>query len=363
MPYRRLPNTDQARVRALRTALEESDRQHLQLVIAYKTQHDAKVLLQKFEQAMGLYKQTYDNQVNSNRDFQQVFRNARLYISHFIQVLNLAVQREEIKLAYKKFYHLDPDDFSVPDMVSAESLIERGQNIIEGEAERLKSGGVPLYNPAIAKVKVHFDIFKDFRDNQLLLQQNTSRYADKVNELREPVDELIVDIWNQIEGFFSELPPYKRMETCKQYGVVYYYRKGEALLTPADDLPKPEIVAQEIAAEIINVVPEEMATSETLLVVPENRVEVEESSATAPVEQKEMAVEMILETMEEPVATTEELFIDMTNEKTQDATLFDEPDTEVTAQGDQEVKINEVLPKKRKKRNAKQDALLSLFLQ
>jgi hypothetical protein len=264
MPYRRLPNTDQARVRALSTALEESDRQHLQLVISYQTQHEAKVLLQKFEQAIGLYKQTYDNQVNSNKDFQQIFRNARLYISHFIQVLNLAVQRNEIKKEYKKLYGLDSEDFTVPDMVSAESLIEWGQNIIEGEASRMKAGGVPLYNPAIAKVKVHYDIFKEYRDNQLFLQQNTARYGDKVNALRQPVDDLILDIWNQIEGFFGECPPYTRMESCKQFGVIYYYRRGEAELTPADDLPKPieveEVapVVELVAEPVVAIVPEEI---------------------------------------------------------------------------------------------------------
>jgi hypothetical protein len=411
MPYRRLPNTDQARVRALRTALEESDRQHLKLVISYQTQHEAKVLLQKFEQAMGLYKQTYDNQVNSNKDFQQIFRNARLYISHFIQVLNLAVQRSEIKKEYKKLYHLDPEDFSVPDMVSSESLIEWGQNIIEGEALRMKAGGVPLYNPAIAKVKVHYDIFKEYRDNQLFLQQNTARYADKVNVLRQPVDDLIVDLWNQIEGFFNELPPFKRMESCKTFGVIYYYRRGEAELTPADDLPKPiEITEETPALETINESPAE-ATIAAPMVETEISVEPEEqivlaeelipaidvaiqeeavvesmeeakpvqmATEDAPVVMEtenilsaeseiqtivsvEKPVEIILETIEEPQAATEESPL-LFEPETPEVTLFD--NKEIVAEvAETELKLNGAIPKKRKKRNAKQDELLSLFFQ
>lgn len=404
MPYRRLPNTDQARVRALSTALEESDQQHLQLVISYQTQHEAKVLLQKFEQAIGLYKQTYENQVNSNKDFQQIFRNARLYISHFIQVLNLAVQRNEIKTEYKKLYHLDPEDFSVPDMVSAESLIEWGQNIIEGEALRMKAGGIPLYNPAIAKVKVHYDIFKEYRDNQLFLQQNTARYGDKVSDLRQPVDDLILDIWNQIEGFFNDLPPYKRMESCKQFGVIYYYRRGEAELTPADDLPKP-IVVEEVVPEVEAVVeviqnqpePEPIVTVEESIVpvmetivdpvaevaqeqsqpesvvaeevitpvvsVEETLPVVEPEPETVMIDNADIPVEIVLETITES-ETIDENVSPLLQSETIEATLFDDTDVKLQVPSEEpELKMNGIIPKKRKKRNVKQDELLSLFFQ
>jgi hypothetical protein len=412
MPYRRLPNTDQARVRALSTALEESDQQHLQLVISYQTQHEAKVLLQKFEQAIGLYKQTYENQVNANKDFQQIFRNARLYISHFIQVLNLAVQRNEIKTEYKKLYHLDPEDFSVPDMVSAESLIEWGQNIIEGEALRMKAGGIPLYNPAIAKVKVHYDIFKEYRDNQLFLQQNTARYGDKVSDLRQPVDDLILDVWNQIEGFFNDLPPYKRMESCKQFGVIYYYRRGEAELTPADDLPKPIVVEEvvpevetvvEPVAEVIQKQPEPepesepiVTVEETVVTVMENMVEpvvevvqeqlepepivteevivpvvsveenlpvVEPEPETVIIDNADIPVEIVLETIAEP-EIIEENVSPILQSETIETTLFDDTDVKLQVSSEEpELKMNGIIPKKRKKRNAKQDELLSLFFQ
>lgn len=353
MPYRRLPNTDQARVRVLRTALEESDRQHLRFVISYKTQHDLKMLLQKFEQAMGLYKQTYENQVNSNKDFQLVFRNARLYVSHFIQVLNLSVQRGEIKPEQKKLYHLDPNDYSVPDMVTADLVLDWGNNIIEGEKLRTKAGGIPFYNPAIAKVKVHYDIFKEYRDNQTFLQQNTTRYAEKVNELRQPIDDLIVDVWNQIEGFFNELPPFQRMEICKQYGIIYYYRKGEAELTPADDLPKPKevIVSEELDNQINETGdapnPQVMAES---IIIDEEIVTEPEMPATPDVEEMGSTTIAMKEIVPED-------------------TLFEvdsiemEPETIGGTDETPELKMDSVIPKKRQKRTAKQDTLLSLFFQ
>jgi hypothetical protein len=348
-------------------ALEESEKQHMQLVVSYQTQHEVKTLLQKFEQAMGLYKQTFDNQVSSNKDFQQVFRNARLYVSHFIQVLNLSVQRNEIKREHKKLYHLDPDDFSVPEMVTAEAVLEWGKNIIEGEAQRMKTGGVPLYNPAIAKVQVHYDIFKEFRDNQVFLQQNTARYAEHVNKLRQPVDELLVEVWNQIEGFFNQLPPFKRMESCKQFGVIYYYRKGETELTPADDLPKPvevEVVAEQPTEEVIALAPiveqlaEEVEAFEPMAVMEESITE---------------SIEQMIEV--ETVSTVEEIAVEPLAEKSTpvplnemfvEETLFAvQPEESATEIRDEipEMKLDSIIPKKRKKRAAKQDALLSLFFQ
>jgi len=247
MPYRRLPNTDQARLRTLRAILGASASQHGDSVVSYKSQLEAKTWLQNFEQAISLYQQMYERQIASNKDFQEVFQNAKLYLSHFIQVLNMSIIRGEIKVEIKQLYHLPINASSMPGFSSADDLIEAGAHIIEGEAERIRLGGTPLYNPTIAKVKVHYDIFKEYRLNQLSLQQNTQRYAAQVNAMRESVDALIADIWNQIEATFLSLPPYQRLETCKSWGVIYYYRRGEALLTSADDLPKPHMEIQDVA--------------------------------------------------------------------------------------------------------------------
>ena len=52
MPYRRLPNTDQARVRALKAAVEKGDVYNVRdLAISLKTLFDARNFLLKFEAA------------------------------------------------------------------------------------------------------------------------------------------------------------------------------------------------------------------------------------------------------------------------------------------------------------------------
>ena len=63
MPYRRLPNTDQARVRALKAAVEKGDVYNVRdLAISLKTLFEARNFLLKFEAAQIYYTQCYDNQ-------------------------------------------------------------------------------------------------------------------------------------------------------------------------------------------------------------------------------------------------------------------------------------------------------------
>ena len=228
MPYRRLPNTDQARVRALKAAVEKGDVYNVRdLAISLKTLFDARNFLLKFEAAQIYYTQCYDNQSRASRKHQANVRMARLYISHFIQVLNLAVLRDEIKPVHKELYGL-PEANVVPDLLSEASLVEWGRKIIDGEQRRISQGGIPIYNATIARVKVHYDIFLDSYERQKGYQSATNRSLDELASMRDRADELILDIWNQVEAKFQGINPNEtRLEKCRDYGLVYYYRSNE----------------------------------------------------------------------------------------------------------------------------------------
>jgi hypothetical protein len=236
MPYRRLPNTDQARLRALRTAiLQEENRNYGDQVVSYKTILDAKNYLGIFEKQLNQYQQTLERQVSANKHYQQIVHNARLYISHFIQVFNLSVIRGDIKKEHKLFYKLDQNIHIVPDLSTESALLNWGKCIIDGENERLRNGGLPIYNPTIAKVKVHYEVFKEYKSNQKLHQNTTNRNWEELVSIREKGDSIILDIWNQVEGKYKDEKPYTRLIKCQTYGLVYYYRKGEKVLTKASD--------------------------------------------------------------------------------------------------------------------------------
>lgn len=236
MPYRRLPNTDQARLRALKAALLQGDQQDFgDQAVSYKSLREAQNFLNIFEKQLAHYQQMLENQVLANKKYQLIVHNARIYISHFIQVLNLSVIRGDIKKEHKLFYHLDPEINNVPDLSTEAALLEWGKYIIDGENERIRNGGLPIYNPAIAKVKVHYEIFKEYKATQKIHQNTTNRNWEDLVSLRTKGDEIILDIWNQVETRFKDEKPYARMKKCQSYGLIYYYRKGENELTPLDD--------------------------------------------------------------------------------------------------------------------------------
>ena len=115
----------------------------------------------------------------------------------------------------------------VPDLTSNEYIMKWGEKIIKGENERISKGGVPIYNPSIAKVKVMFSIFKEGYQTQKLHQKSTQRVMDEVAAYREKVDRVIYDIWEEVEKNSLEIPSEKRLDRNREYGIVYYYRKGE----------------------------------------------------------------------------------------------------------------------------------------
>ncbi|HXL00901.1 MAG: hypothetical protein WAP53_06510 [Dysgonamonadaceae bacterium] len=230
MPYRRLPNTDIARIRALKTAIEKClNTDFREVAIEMKTLQEAKNVLSRFERIYNQYQQAFDTQVKANILFQQKAKNARMYLSHFVQVLYMCVIRSEIKTEYLELYGLENQNMIVPDFSSNERLLEWGEKIIKGEESRIAEGGVPIFNPTIAKVKVMFSLFEEGYQTQKIHQKATLRLQNQVTEAREKVDKVIFDIWEQVERKNKDLPLNKRLERNREYGVVYYYRKGETV--------------------------------------------------------------------------------------------------------------------------------------
>lgn len=229
MPYRRLPNTDQARIRALKTVVVKGDAADLrELPISLNTLSEARKALRKFEVAHAYYVQCFANQSVASSRHQANVKTARLFLSHFIQVLNMSVVRGEVKEINKKLYGLTPNDYSIPELTSEPTLVEWGKKIIDGERKRTSQGGIPIYNPTIAKVRVHYDIFVDGYERQKGYQLLTARSLEGVTAMRPQIDELILDIWNQVEARFQTVSPNEaRLNKCRDYGLIYYYRTGE----------------------------------------------------------------------------------------------------------------------------------------
>ena len=227
MPYRRLPNTDQARLRALSTAIIMGQKKPVdQLAFSANTLNRLRSFYPTFETNIIHHKQARQQQDKSSRVYLETVRKARLYISHFIQVLNFSIQRGDLKADIREFYGMTRDKKS-PTLNLDSEVLEWGKKVIEGEHKRIQHGGNPLYNPSIAVVKVKFDQFLDAYHFQKTLQNNTARWTGKVASLRKEADEIILDIWNEVEVYYSDLSDDAKRDKALEYGLVYVYRPME----------------------------------------------------------------------------------------------------------------------------------------
>ena len=228
MPYRRLPNTDAARIRSMKTALDRGKE-----LPPNKMAYSAKLLvnLQKFlplfEHSIQLQRQAIASQNKKSKDYNEVAKKARIYLTHFVRVMNMAIFRGDLPAETRAYYGLATNESTVPSLNSENELISWGRRIIEGEEFRLRKGGSPITNPTIAVVKVRFENFIEANNYNKILAKKTLDYSERLSDIRGEADKIILNIWNEVEAGCNSLPEELRKKECEEYGLVYFYRKNE----------------------------------------------------------------------------------------------------------------------------------------
>jgi hypothetical protein len=228
MPYRRLPNTDIARIRAMRIALEKGkELPPHKLAFSSKTVIRLQKFLPQFEHHVKLYRQALASQRKKSKNHNEILRKAKIYMTHFIRVMNMAIFRGDLPVETRAYYGLATNESTVPCLNTENELISWGRRIIEGEQFRIRKGGSPITNPTIAVVKVRFENFLEAWDYHNTLIRETSNYTEKTANLRKEADEIILHLWNEVEKTHMTLPEDIRKINCELYGLVYFYRKNE----------------------------------------------------------------------------------------------------------------------------------------
>ena len=228
MPYRRLPNTDNARLRALKEAYQKG-KEIPPFKLAFSQSSLQKVLsfLPTFEKKIIYQKAAFTNQISRNSEYQDQMKKAKLYISHFIQVVNMAIQRGELPPSIRENYRLTKYGSKLPPLNTEEDVLQWGNNLIEGETARIRKGLPPITNPTIAVVKVRYEKFIEACKNQKNLQMATNRALKELADMRPQADEIILSVWNEVEESFRDLPDRLKRDKAMEYGLVYIYRKNE----------------------------------------------------------------------------------------------------------------------------------------
>jgi len=233
MPYRRLPNTDSSRLRSLKIAFEKGRElpPHKKPYSSSSLQN-INTVLNKYEMFIKLHKEAYKIQVDKSPTYNLLYKKAKNYVSHFLQVLNLAIIRGDLKVEARGFFNIK-NEKKLPAFKTENDVIKWGKIVLEGEQNRIGNGGNPMTNPTVGIVRVHYDKFIEAHRHQKILQENTSRASEKISTIRKEVDKVILQLWNEIEESFSTGTEVERRNLCREFGVNYFFRRNEVI--PEDE--------------------------------------------------------------------------------------------------------------------------------
>ena len=228
MPYRRLPNTDAARLKAMVKAIDMSMKlpSH-ELAYSHLTLQKLNTLFPQFKLVVLRQKEAYKTQTQRSKKFTEKAKRAKLYLSHFIQVMNFMILRGELPETDRKFFGLKEYNRSLPPLMSDADLLAIGEQIVEGDQERQKFGGKMITNPTAAVVRVHYEDFRSAYFEQKNLQKQYALAMKNTAKMRSAADEIILQLWNEIEDKFSSFPDDEKRERAAEYGVAYIYRPTE----------------------------------------------------------------------------------------------------------------------------------------
>lgn len=226
MPYRRLPNTDRARLRAMKKALEMQD-EEIEIVIPYPQRVKLQEVANDFDAKLSLKNLATKNRINQNKNHFIIASKARMYLSHFLQVINMSISRGELNEETRTFYGIDREEHRLPDFSSDELFLEWAEKVVQGEHKRMTSGVNRISNPSIALVAIHLDKFRESYKKGKLQQKIEERANNDLSASRGFADEAILKLWNTLEEHFTHRNENIMREKCAKWGISYVYRQAE----------------------------------------------------------------------------------------------------------------------------------------
>jgi len=228
MLAKKLPETNEERLSILQTIIEQEDTDVVEndKVLSIVEFQELRHFTSTFESIDSVFNQAIIDRDKAINLYNELFKNAKLYVSHFIQVLFLTVIRNEFKSESLLLYGFPENNPVMPDLSTEEAVLHWGEKLMRGEAERTYRGGIPLYNPAIAKVKVHYELFKESIYSLAIYEKNLLRLQNNIEASCKKADELIWDIWTKVEERFSDYSHEAQIIKFRAYKIQFLYRKG-----------------------------------------------------------------------------------------------------------------------------------------
>ena len=240
MPTRRLPRTDDERTQALQTCNAKYQNTAAPLRLISATQFTALGgVLSPWRNGRDALGPLLAAQTAATGTANTAHAACTRYISHFIQVLNFAIERGTLAASVRAFYELPVHRAEVPVINTAEDALLWGGRLATGETARLAAGGPALSWPTIAQVSAAATALQTAVNAQSTAKDSYDLAQETVSDQRPTVDPFIKDLWDTIEFNLRNEDASSLRRKAREWGVVYEGDDEETPPTPPPTPPTP----------------------------------------------------------------------------------------------------------------------------
>lgn len=237
MPTRRLPQTDDQRSSALHTCNVKYQNTAAPLRLISATQFiTLGATLSPWRGARDTLGPLLSTQTSRTGAAESALATCARTNSHFVQVLNLAVERGVLPANVRAFYELPVSHAEVPSMKTAADALLWADRLATGEGQRIGAGGTALAWPAIGEVTAAATALQNAVNLQSTAKDAYDLAQESVADQRPTVDVVIKDLWDTIEFNLRAEDPASLRRKAREWGVFY---EGDEEEVPPPVPPAP----------------------------------------------------------------------------------------------------------------------------
>lgn len=239
MPTRRLPRSDDERSTALSTcSAKAQSTAPANWLITSAQNSTMSATLSQWRNYRNVLGPALHAQTAATATVEMALATCARYNSHFIQVLNLAIERGNLPASVRSYYQLPLTHADVPLMNTCPLALLWAGNLKNGETARVAAGGPPMSWPTIAQVNTAATACINAENIQSSAKSSYDLAQESVADLRPTVDVVVKDLWDTIEFNLRTDAPSSLRRKAREWGVAYDGDDEEAV-PPVPPMPPP----------------------------------------------------------------------------------------------------------------------------
>ncbi len=156
-------------------------------------------------------------QKQQNDQFLNLFNKASIFVKHYFQTMQMAIQRGEIPQNTVNYYELSYP-FEIPEFKSDVQLLNVAEKLFKDDYKRTSEGGKYFTNPSIGSVKVWVEKFAEavrVKNNTYNVKQAE---IENIEGIRTDTDKLLTDVFDIVLSKIESEPQKEKKKILKACG-------------------------------------------------------------------------------------------------------------------------------------------------